>query len=115
MKCYFIGLLYSSVIGFVLGMGFFSFWEKIFLALFTEDKEVIDAGMSRLLIMGCSYFISSLMDCTIAALRGLGKTIIPMILLVLGSCIFRIIWVYTIFGHFKTIRISIPAVPCSWL
>ncbi len=114
LKCYFIGLLYSSVIGFVLGMGFFLF-GKNFLALFTEDKEVIDAGMSRLLIMGCSYFISSLMDCTIAALRGLGKTIIPMILLVLGSCIFRIIWVYTIFGHFKTIESLYLLYPVSWL
>ncbi|MDE5715387.1 MAG: MATE family efflux transporter, partial [Anaeroplasmataceae bacterium] len=102
LKCYFIGLLYSSLIGLILGLGFVLL-GKNFLSLFTDDKEVVQAGMSRLFVMGCSYFISSFMDCTIAALRGLGKTIVPMLLLILGSCVFRIIWVYTIFAHFKTI------------
>lgn len=114
LKCYFIGLIYSSAIGLLLGLGLVLF-GKNFLALFTEDKEVVEAGMSRLIVMGCSYFVSALMDCTIAALRGLGKTIIPMLLLILGSCIFRIIWVYTIFAHFKTIESLYLLYPISWL
>ena len=43
------------------------------------------------------------MDCTIAASRGLGKSVVPTIIVVLGSCVFRVIWVYTIFAYFHTI------------
>ncbi len=43
------------------------------------------------------------MDSAIAASRGLGKTIVPTIVVILGSCVFRIFWVYTIFAQFHTI------------
>ena len=53
--------------------------------------------------MGMSYAVSAFMDCTIAASRGLGKSIPPTVIVIMGSCVFRIIWVYTIFAHFRTI------------
>ena len=54
------------------------------------------------------------MDCTIAASRGLGKSIGPMIIVMLGSCVFHIIWVYTIFAHFHTIPSLYLLYPFSW-
>ena len=74
-----------------------------FLSLFATDAAVIDAGMQRIKIMAFSYCVSSFMDCTIAASRGIGKTIIPTIIIIMGSCVFRVIWIYTIFAYFKTI------------
>ncbi len=74
-----------------------------FLSLFTTDAAVADAGLTRLRIMGCSYAFSAFMDCSIAASRGLGKTLVPTVIVVLGSCVFRVIWVYTVFAHFHTI------------
>ena len=59
--------------------------------------------MKRLGIMGFSYCVSAFMDNAIAACRGLGKSLVPMIIVISGSCIFRIIWVLTIFAWFKTI------------
>ena len=44
------------------------------------------------------------MDCTIAASRGLGKTIVPTAIVIMGSCVFRIVWIYTVFAYFKTIE-----------
>ena len=73
------------------------------MLLFTNEPEVIDAGMQRLGIMGFSYCVSAFMDCTIAASRGIGKSFIPTVIVILGSCVFRVIWVYTIFAHFHTI------------
>ena len=43
------------------------------------------------------------MDNTIAANRGLGKTFVPSMIVLAGSCLFRIIWIYTVFAFFKTI------------
>ena len=74
-----------------------------FLSLFTKDAEVVEAGLTRLKVMGCSYAFSALMDCTIAASRGLGRSAVPTVIVILGSCVFRVIWVFTVFAHFHTI------------
>ena len=97
----------------MLGGSLFIFGRQ-FLGIFTNVEEVAQAGMIRLRIMGCSYAFSAFMDCTIAASRGLGKTVVPTIIVVMGSCVFRVIWVYTIFAHFHTIPALYLLYPCSW-
>ena len=99
---YFVSLAYSFGIGLVIGVTLEIFGMQ-FLSLFTTEQAVVDAGMKRLGIMGFSYCISAFMDATIAASRGLGKSVVPTIIVIMGSCVFRIIWVYTIFAYFKTI------------
>ena len=44
-----------------------------------------------------------LMDCAIAASRGLGKSVVPTVIVLLGSCVFRIVWIETVFAHFGTV------------
>ena len=112
-KSYFISLAYSFGVGVVLGGALFLFGRQ-FLALFTTEADVIDAGMKRVLVMAPSYCISAFMDCTIAAARGLGKTIGATVIVIMGSCVFRVLWVYTIFAHFHTIPALYLLYPCSW-
>ena len=113
-KSYFISLGYSFGVGLVLGAALF-FCGPAFLALFTTETAVIDAGMKRVAVMAFAYCVSAFMDCTIAASRGLGKTVVPTVIVVLGSCVFRVIWVYTIFAHFHTIPALYLLYPCSWI
>ena len=102
LKSYFVSLSYSFFIGLILGLTIL-FMGPDFLLLFTSDPAVIELGMYRLKIMSVSYAFSAFMDCTIAASRGLGKTVVPTFIVIMGSCIFRVIWIYTIFAYFKTI------------
>ena len=102
LKSYFICTLYAFVAGAGLGLLLILFGET-FLGLFTSDPAVIEAGMKRLVIMGASYGLSVFMDNTIAACRALGKSIVPSVIVLMGSCVFRIIWVKTVFAHFATI------------
>lgn len=102
LKSYFVSLAYSFGIGLVMGVTLVCFGNQ-FLSLFTKDAAVMEAGMRRLTIMGFSYCVSAFMDATIAASRALGKSLAPTIIVIMGSCVFRIIWVYTVFAHFKTI------------
>ena len=104
-KSYFISLAYGFGVGLVLGGGLLLFGRQ-FLALFTTEPDVIDAGMKRIMVMGLAYCISAFMDCTIAASRGLGKTVVPTIIVIMGSCVFRVAWVYTIFACFHTGAVS---------
>lgn len=101
-KSYFICIAYSVGIGLVMG-GLLVLFGRPFLSLFTKSEPVLAAGMERLKIMGLSYGFSGVMDCTIAACRGLGKTMVPTIIVILGSCGFRVLWVYTIFAYFGTL------------
>ena len=114
LKSYFICLLYSFVMGLVLGIAIYVFRYE-FLGMFTNDAVVVEAGVNRLAIMALSYSISAFMDCSIAASRGLGKTIVPTIIVIIGSCVFRVIWVYTIFAHFRTIEALYLVYPISWI
>ena len=102
LKSYLISLLYSFGIGGAMGLLLVIFGRQ-FLSLFTSDPDVITAGLKRLTIMGFSYGVSAFMDCTIAASRALGKSLVPMFIVIMGSCVFRVLWVYTVFAYFKTI------------
>ena len=112
-KSYLISLAYSFGAGLVLGGTLMPFGRE-FLALFTTEPAVIDAGMKRVSVMALAYCISAFMDCTIAASRGLGKTVVPTIIVVMGSCVFRVVWVYTIFAQIHTIPSLYLLYPCSW-
>ena len=112
-RIYFICLAYSFGAGLVLGLSLVAAGPA-FLSLFTADAAVVEAGMKRLLIMGLSYAVSAFMDNAIAALRGIGKSIVPMIMVILGSCVFRIIWVYTVFAFFGTIASLYLLYVFSW-
>ena len=99
--------------GTIISVGLYIFGPQS-LAVFTNDANVIEAGMQRFSIMFFSYPIASFMDNTIAANRGLGKTSVPTIIVLLGSCVFRIIWVYTIFAWIGTIQSLFLLYIFSW-
>ncbi len=102
LKSYYVCLLYSFLTGAVMGL-LMIFFGREFLALFTNEPEVVEAGMERLQIMGFSFGVGAFMDCSIAASRGIGKSLGPTVIVILGSCVFRVIWVYTVFAYFHTI------------
>ena len=113
MKSYYLTLLFSFASALVMGVALF-FCGRPFLSIFTTHPEVIDAGMLRLSIMSFSYCVSAFMDCTIAASRGLGKTAIPTVIVILGSCVFRVAWVKTVFVYFHTIPSLYLLYVVSW-
>lgn len=113
LKSYFICLIYSFGVGVLLG-GILLLFGREFLSLFTSDKAVQDAGMMRLQVMGFSYAVSAFMDSAIAAARGLGKSLVPTVIVIMGSCVFRIIWIYTVFAYYHTITSLYLLYVFSW-
>ena len=112
-KCYGICLSLSFGIGLAMGLSLVVF-GPMFLGLFATDAAVIEAGMKRLRIMGTCYAFSAFMDNAIAGCRGLGKSLVPMIIVISGSCVFRIIWVLTVFTYFRTIASLYLVYIFSW-
>lgn len=114
LKSYFICLLYSFALGLFLGVGIYGM-RFLFLSLFTSERAVVDAGIRRLSVMALSYSVSAFMDCSIAASRGLGRTIVPMLLVTAGSTVFRLIWIGTVFAHYRTIESLYLLYVFSWI
>ncbi len=102
LKSFRISLIYSFGIAAVIGF-FLIVFGRQFLSLFTTESTVIEAGLIRLRLMSFCYCFSAFMDCTIAASRGLCKTVIPTIMVIFGSCFLRVLWIYTVFAYFGTI------------
>jgi len=114
LKSFYICMFYSFMLGLILGVGIYVL-RYPFLSMFTNERAVVDAGIKRISIMALSYCVSAFMDCTIAATRGLGKTIVPMLIVTAGSTVFRPMWIWTVFAHFRTIESLYLLYVFSWI
>ena len=85
------------VVGLTVGIIGYSFGETLLSIYITDSAEAIAYGMIRLAYICLPYFLCGLMDVSTGALRGMGASIAPMVISILGVCGLRILWIYTIF------------------
>ena len=103
-----------TVIGLALGMIFLAAGPTL-LGLYNEDPLVIEFGMKRMSIILPTYFLCGLMDTMVGQLRGIGYSIMPMIVSLTGACLLRIVWIMTIFAVYHTQTALYISYPISWL
>lgn len=84
------------------------------LGLYSTDAEVIQYGISRLLIICTTYFLCGMMDVMVGILRGMGYAIAPMIVSLTGVCALRVVWIYTIFAKHRTLQVLYLSYPVTW-
>lgn len=101
------------VTGVVLGVFAYIFAEPL-VGIFNSDPEVLVYAKYRLLIIGLPYFLCGFMDIGSGFLRSIGYSFRALIITFLGSCVFRIVWVFTVFEKFHDVRILYLAFPISW-
>ena len=51
----------------------------------------------------------------VGSLRGMGSSILPMVVSILGACVLRIVWIYTIFAMDRTLTTLYISYPVSWI
>ncbi len=112
-KVFFSGIGSVTVIGLSLGILVYVFSDSL-VAVFNSDPEVMALAKNRLLIVGLPYFLCGLMDVGSGFLRSIGYSFDALIITLFGSCIFRIVWVYTVFAQIPDIRILYLVFPISW-
>lgn len=106
-------LILTTVIGIVMGEAGCIFAEQI-VGLFSDDPAVVAIGADRLLLVMPFYFFCSLMDVAACQIRGIGKSVEPMIVSLIGACGIRIFWIYFILPINKTLTNLYWAYPVSW-
>ena len=107
-------MVWAILVGVILG-ALSCVFGKPLLSMYSSDPAVIAAGMERQLIVCAPYFLCGMMDVMTGALRGIGYSILPMAVSILGACVFRIVWVVTIFRAIPTLRCLMVSYPVSWL
>lgn len=104
------------VIGAVLSAIFLLFRRQL-IGIYTRSPEVVDAAMIRCWVIFSTYYLCGMMDGLANSIRGIGHSMMPMISSLLGACIFRIIWLFTIFliPNFHTPLTIYLSYPISWI
>lgn len=114
-KVLFVGISCVMVVGIVLGNACTIFGETL-LGIYSTSPVVIEAGMYRMKIICSLYFLCGMMDVMVGALRGIGYSIMPMIVSLIGACALRLLWVATIFQipRFHTTTGVYMSYPVTW-
>lgn len=100
--------------GLILGFGAAYFGETL-VGIYSKDPEVIAAGIVRLNIICKTYFLCGMMDVMVGSLRGIGYSVLPMIVSLCGACGFRLLWIATYFQWHHSIDVLYISYPISWL
>lgn len=86
-----------TVVCFVLATVILAFGPTLLSIYIPDSAEAIAWGMVRLNCMCFPFVFGGLLDVSTGALRGMGASVSPMIISILGICGLRIVWIYTIF------------------
>lgn len=90
-----------------------TFGEQV-LGIFSTDAEVIEMGLVRMRLFAVTYVLNSLLDVTTGQMRGLGKSVIPMIVTMAGVCGLRVVWIFTVFQMYRSMEVLYLSYPVSW-
>lgn len=111
-----------AVIGLLFGNLMLAFGRPL-LSLYLDDPTaldpatgvtVLDYSIKRLSYMLPLYCLCGLMDVMVGSLRGVGYSIMPMIVSLTGACLFRVVWILTVFAATPTLDVLYVSYPISW-
>ena len=107
-------MAYSSIIGLVLGNLAYFFGHPLASIYAPGQEDVIVQAVARLGVISTTYFVCGLMDVPVGVLRGIGYSVVPMIVSLVGACGTRILWVATVFRMVHTPTMLYISYPVSW-
>ena len=108
-----VSLITVGIIGLAMGLAGLFFGEAL-LGIYDTNPEVISYGMERLRVFGYTYYFCGMMDVMVGILRGMGCSLLPMSVTVLGVCGFRLAWIFTFFRWNRSLFNLYLSYPISW-
>ena len=113
-KIFRLSMLMSVILSLIMNYTFF-FGRGFFIYLFTSDETVAYYAAIRMLYILAPYFLINTYEISGAALRGMGYSLTPAMMSVFGTCIFRLIWAYTIPKLNQSLGALYIVYPISWI
>lgn len=104
----------EAIVASILVALFFVLLRKPLVALFTADAVVAEWTYLRICSIISFEFISMVMDIFSGALRGWGFSLLPAVITIVGICVLRVIYVYTVFAAWPDFSVLMAVYPLSW-
>ena len=114
VRSIFYCLMLATLAALLFGWGIYFAGPRL-LKIYNPDPEVIRWGMIRLKYLVTIHFLCAIMEVLNGALRGLGHSLTPMVVTMLGVCVFRVIWVLWLFPLRPTMDFLLLSYMVSWL
>lgn len=105
----------SSVIITGIMCAIFIIGRNSFIRIYTVDKAVIEFALIRMVHVLTFEWLASSYEISASALRGMGYSMLPAIITILGTCCFRLIWIYTIFVKYPSFDMLMSVYLVSWI
>lgn len=112
-KIFSLAMAIGLAAGAVTGV-FFALSRNIVIRLFTADEAVIEFALKRILIVCLLDWMTGLYEISGGCLRGMGRSLTPALLTVIGSCAVRLVWVWTVVAAFHEFHVLLMVYPVSW-
>ncbi len=111
-----ITLVCSALTGVILG-NLCDIFSASLVRIFDQRPEVVSAGVVRFSLVCRYYFLCGLMDVMVGVLRGMGYSVTPTVVSLLGACGLRLLWIFTVFQipSFHTEFMLFLSYPLSWI
>ena len=103
-----------TFVGLSLGGLAYLFGNQL-LGIYSSDPQVIEVGLLRMSVICTMYCLCGIMDVSVGELRGIGCSVLPMVVSVLGVCAFRVFWIFTIFQQHRSLWTLYISYPVSWV
>ncbi len=112
-KIMWLTLILDTVTAFVVGFIAYYFADY-FLLLYTDSAEVVEIGKIRLLYVALFLFLNGILDVFVNSMRGMSYSTPPTIIMLLGVCGFRLLYLFTYFPTHRSLATIYLAYPLSW-
>ena len=99
--------------GLLLGVGGYLLAPQL-LGIYSSDPEVISFGIQRMQVVCVMQCIGGLMGTFVGTLRGMGASMVPMVITISCVCGFRIVWILTVFAALPTLGVLYASYPITW-
>ena len=108
------GMLLSILLAEALGVTIFLFAPQL-VGMFSKDPAVVAFGVQQARLETLFYFLLAITHASAGALRGAGKTLIPMAVILSVWCAFRVVYIESLVRIIPNIQIVFSAYPVTWL
>lgn len=103
------------VTGIAMSTGICVFGRQLLSLYIPDSPEAVAWGLFRFYNVGSLYFLFGMMDVLTGAIRGMGSSLVPMVICLLGACGLRILWILAVFPLWRTPGGLYKCYPISWI
>lgn len=109
-QCMLFGIGFTEILCII-----FMIWDDFFVSIYTTSASVAVYGLIRMHHVCSMEGLTATYEVSSAALRGMGRSVEPSVITILGTVVFRVAWLVTVFKLIPTYDMLLNVYLASWI